>query len=410
MLIRLFALFLLFPSLAWGQALPVFSDGGPDAEGYGAPDYPVAQIGVNRTQKFLVGAFSHYGDLNPIREVKRPAEPFPLKRAAREIDVSYRFENSSGTFADYLKRHPTTGLLVLRGDTILFEHYQYARRDTDRFTSHSMAKTITGMLIGIAVSEGAIRSVDDLASDYVPELKGSEIGKTPIRALLHMASGIEFNEVYDGKDDVAKMNRGLLGAASPGPVAVVAQFNNRTAAPDTVWHYAGLNSETLGLVLSRAVKMPVAKYAESRIWQKIGAEADASWGVDRSGQEMTACCFNAVLRDWGRLGLLMANDGAWNGTQVIPRQWVLDATTAAAPGNFLAPRTATPFYGYGYQVWIMPHERRVFSFLGVHGQSIFVDPQSKLVLVHTAARKMPSRDPAVNELIALWMALLRQHS
>ncbi len=410
MLIRIVAFLLLFPSLAWAEAAPVFSDTGPEAEAYGAPGYPVSQIGPNRLQQFLVGAFSHFGELNPTHAVRRPAQPFPLKRASSEMGVSYSYQDSPRNLADYLKRHPTTGLLILRGDTILFEHYQYARRDTDRFTSHSMAKTITGMLIGIAISEGAIRSVDDPASAYVPELAGSEIGKTPIRALLHMASGIEFTEVYDGKDDAAKMNRELVSRLSPGAAAVVAQFNNRTAPPDKVWHYAGLNSETLGLVLSRAVKMSVAAYAESRIWQKIGAEADASWGVDRTGQEMTACCFIAVLRDWGRLGLLLANDGAWNGVQVVPRQWVLDATTPAALGSFLAPRTATPFYGYGYQVWLMPHERRIFAFLGIHGQVIFVDPQSKFVLVHTAARKRPSGDPMGNELIALWIALLRQHS
>lgn len=408
MFIRHFVLAVIFPLSAWAQAAPVFSDTGPDAEAYGAADnYPVARIGPTRIQRFLVGAFSHFDQLNPSRSVPRPAESSVLKRAGQESDVGYRYDGRAHNLADYLDRNPTTGLLVLRGDTILYEHYRYARRDTDQFTSQSMAKTITAMLIGIAISEGHIRSVDDLVSVYVPELAATEIGRASIRALLHMASGVEFSEIYDGHDDSARMNLDLVRPRSPGPAAVISQFNKRIAPPDTAFHYSGLSTETLGLVLARAVKTSVADYAASRIWQRIGAEADASWGVDATGQEMTACCFNAVLRDWGRLGLLLANDGAWNETQVIPRQWLFEATTAKA-GSFLAPRIATPFYGYGYQIWLLPGERRMFALLGIHGQAIFVDPKSKLVLVHTAVRKKPADDPTARELIGLWLGLVGQ--
>ena len=315
--------------------------------------------------------------------------------------LHYTHQGAAHTLDDYLDRHPTTGLLIVRDRTILYEHYRYGRTDRDRLTSQSMAKTVLAVLIGIAVDEGSIRSIDDAASVYVPDLAGTELGRTPLRALLHMASGIAFTEVYDGHDDQAKMMRGLISPQQRrAPAAVLKQFDTRVAAPDTLWHYAGLNSELLGLVLKNATQMQPADYLASRIWSRIGTEADAAWVTDPTGQEVTSCCLDATLRDWARFGLLLANDGAWDGHQIVPRQWVLDATTAAPRGALLAPRTATPFYGYGYQVWTLPRPRRQFAMLGIHGQVIFVLPAAKLVLVHTAVRPKPSGDPMANELIS----------
>jgi CubicO group peptidase (beta-lactamase class C family) len=202
--------------------------------------------------------------------------------------------------------------------------------------------------------------------------------------------------------------RGLLRRDSTGAAAVLGQFNTRVAEPDTLFHYTGLNSELLGLVLTNATHMRPADYLASRIWSRIGTEADAAWVTDATGQEVTSCCLDAVLRDWARFALLLANDGAWDGQQIIPRQWVLDATTAAAPGAMLAPHTATPFYGYGYQVWTLPRPRRQFALIGIHGQMIFVLPAAKLVLVHTAVRPLPVGDPMATELVSLWTALVTQ--
>lgn len=139
----------------------------------------------------------------------------------------------------------------------------------------------------------------------------------------------------------------------------------------------------------------------------MGAEADAEWTIDTTGQEVAYCCVNAVLRDWARVGMMLANDGAWNGHQIVPRQWVLDATTAQAP--FLRAGTLFPSYGYGYQTWLLPGPRRQFALLGIHGQAIFVDPAAKLVLVHTAVGMKASGDPAAVELRALWGALVARH-
>jgi CubicO group peptidase (beta-lactamase class C family) len=416
-LLLLVAALILIPALAHAEALPVFSDTGPDAAAYGAADgYPLGTAGHTGDPRVMVGSFSHFDEIVASRPVRRAAAPFVFKRAADEITLSWRWERDPDrsrrgelrTLTDYLERQPATGLLILQDDTILFEHYRYGRKDTDRLTSQSMAKTITAMLVGIAVQEGAIRSIDDPASAYVPEIADSELGKTPVRALLHMASGIEFSETYDGTDDAAKLGRLLFAKHGLGTARSIASFNTRLAPPDTLWHYAGINSDLLGLIVARATKTSLADYVQSHIWQRIGTEADASWAIDASGQEAAYCCFNAVLRDWGRLGRLLAYDGAWQGAQLIPKQWVLDATSAA-PGSFLAPGKATRFYGYGYQVWLLPGPRRDFALLGIHGQTILVDPQSKLVLVHTAARVRPTGDPQIGDLLALWAALVERY-
>src|SRR5262249_51697374 len=147
------------------------------------------------------------------------------------------------------------------------------------------------------------------------------------------------------------------------------------------------------------------EYLSEKIWQPIGAEADASWLIDGKGNELGYCCFNAVLRDYARFGLLLAHDGNWRGRQLIPRQWLLDATAPAE--EYLRPQRATSFDGYGYQVWIGPSPRRQFVLLGVRGQAIFVDPESRLVLVHTAVRR-DYRDPGGAEAVALWRAVAEQ--
>lgn len=389
---------------AMPAAGPVFSDSGPNAEAYGAArGFPTQHGGALLPQVFMVGDYSHYDTLWPSHLVAKASVPSQLRRASDEITLRYRFQGSKYSLDDYLDRNPTTGLLIARGDTILFEHYRYARTDRDRFLSQSMAKTITSMLVGIAVSEGAIHSIDDPAADYVPELTGTEYGKTPIRALLHMSSGVAFREVYDGADDSAGLGT-MLFTGNVAPAAALAIFNHRDAPPGTRFHYAGAETEVLGLIVSHAVHMSLADYLQRRIWQPMGAEADARWVVDASGQEVAYCCFNATLRDWARFALMLAQDGAWNNQQIVPRQWLLDATSVQAPP--FAPYAATSYYGYGYQVWLLPGARRQFVLLGIHGQAIYVDPVSRLVMVHTAVRLKAAGDPGTKEAAALWLALV----
>ncbi len=393
------------PGLGWAGGGPVFSAAGPDAAAYGeAEAYPAGSRAVPVPQASMVGHYTHFQEKFPHRIAPRAVSPSALGWADNELKLTYSFGGVTHDLSDYLSRHPVTGLLIAQDGMILYEHYQYDRNAQDAFLSQSMAKTITSLLVGIALHEGAIRSVDQPAADYVPGLAGSEYGKTPIRALLHMASGVAFKEVYDGPGDNQTLNRMLFVPGGPVTAKAVTVFNTREAPPDTRFHYAGVETEVLGLVLARAVKMPLTEYLRTRIWQPMGAEADAAWTVDHTGQEIAYCCVSAVLHDWARLGLMLAHDGAWNGKQIVPREFVLSATTPEAA--FQRPGTATRFFGYGDQIWLFPGPRRQFALLGIHGQAIFVDPLSKLVLVHTAVRLKPSNDPAALELRALWAALV----
>ena len=171
---------------------PVFSDTGPDAAAYGAAaGYPAGSPATASQIEHLVSTYSHFGEMFSSRQVRRATTPWLFKRAA-EPAISYKFGAEQRSISDYLSHNPTTGLLIAKDDTILYEHYQYARTDRDRLLSQSMAKTITAMLIGIAVSEGKIKSIDDPVAAYVPGLADAEYGKTSIRDLLHMSSGVAF--------------------------------------------------------------------------------------------------------------------------------------------------------------------------------------------------------------------------
>lgn len=391
------------------QPNPVFSDTGYAADNYGAEDhYPLPVPGHARTQKQFVGYYSHFDEVRPTDPIPKAGAPSILKTSARELTLNYPYGGQYRNLNDYLDRNPVTGLLIARGDTILYEHYRYARKDSDRFMSQSMAKTIVGMLIGIAISEGAIHSIDDLADIYVPELADNPYGRTSIRDLLHMSSGVHFFEDSNPGDDRDKLGLDLFNPHGPGAIEAVKQFDKRERAPGTHFSYASIETEVLGLVLSHATHMSVAQYASERIWKKMGMESDASWGRDATGQDITYCCVSATLRDWARLGMMLAYDGRWNGQQIVPRNWILQATSVAPRDGFLAPGKANPIFGYGYQVWLLPGERRMFALQGMDGQRIIVDPSSKLVLVQTAVWTS-DHDPGMREIYALWYALVAQY-
>ena len=387
---------------------PRFAAGGPDAEDYGASEgYPIGDRSTFNRIPSLVGSHSHLDQIFEGRLIRRATTPSRLARVNSEPALRYEFGGETRTLDDYLARNPATGLLIAHGDTILIERYQYGRNDRHRFTSWSMAKTVTSMLVGIAIAEGHIRSVDDPAAAYVPALRGTEYGRTSLRHLLQMSSGVHFVEDYSGRDDVARLAADTFRQVGSGGVDAVTPYNERVRPSGTKFYYASVETQVLGLVLRSAVGRPVADYLQEKIWAPIGAEADATWLIDRSGQEVTFCCINAVLRDYARLGLLLAHDGNWRGRQIIPAAWIEDATRVAPDQAHLRPGIARATNGYGYQVWILPGERRMFALLGVRGQAIYVDPTSRLVMVHTAVRKQ-FRDPGVAEASALWRSIVRE--
>ena len=381
-----------------GEAGPRFRPDGPQADSLGQSDgYPWCKgLAYVREQRCRVGAFSHFDSLFPARIISAPRAPSRLGRAPREPAIRYRYGGQELTLDRYLDKYPVTGFLIAKNDSILVERYQYGRTDKHRFTSFSMAKTIVGLLVGIAVQEHRIGSIDDPAEAYVPELKGTEYGRTPIKALLQMSSGVAFREIYtDMNSDIATLAFATLGQEPGGGLAAVKRFNKRHADPGKSFSYSSAESVVLGLVLAGATHRAVSDYASEKLWQPLGAEADASWSIDATGQEITYANFSAVLRDWARLGLMLAHDGEWAGTPIVPRQWLLASTTSTSN---------SPSRSYGYQVWLLPGSERSFALRGLRGQFVLVNPQLTLVLVQTAARA--GSDPfADQELFALWSAL-----
>lgn len=389
-------------------AFPAFA--APDEELLGkAKGYPVG----TRANWFFdegvrVGSFSHLDEILPHYTLNKAQSPLPLAKAAAEVKLGYRFENQAWTLEDFLAHQRVTGLLVIKDGAVLFERYQYDRKPADRFISHSMAKSIVSLGVGMAVAEGKIASLDDLVAKYVPKLAGSAYGETTIRNVLRMSSGVKFSEAYDGNDDLTRF---VIARNREGSIAALREFNTREAEQGTRFHYASSETVILTVLLDAVTGTTLSEYLTTRLWQPIGTEADATWIKSADGTVSGYGNFNATLRDYGRLGMLLANDGAAGGKQIVPKDYLLDATDWRRQPPAFQPRKATPYYGYGYQFWPFPGEKRRFALLGVYGQSIFVDPELKLVMVVTAVAKNASvgKESLGPERDAVWRGIVGKY-
>jgi CubicO group peptidase (beta-lactamase class C family) len=350
---------------------------------------------------FSVDAFSRLDEIWNSHKVKH-GQASSLRRLKSEPEFKYNSQGFMGTSVQsldgYFQKNPVTGLILIKEGQILVERYQYNRNDHQRMTSFSMAKTLIAMMVGLAIQDGHIHSVEDKAEIYVKALKGTAYGETPLRHLLTMSSGVQFREEYDAQDDATRLSRATFVGQTAGGVEATKLFNQRIAAPGSHWYYASAETYVLALVLRSSIGKPLADYFAEKIWIPIGAEADASFIIDASGNEVGFMGFNAVLRDYARLGIMMAQQGRFNGKQIIPYAWWREMTRA-----HFTPAQTGRWFGYGYQTWIFPSNDGSFAFLGVRGQSIFVDPVNQLVLVQTAVRPL-ARDPGGADTTALWRA------
>jgi CubicO group peptidase (beta-lactamase class C family) len=397
--------------LALAAAAPAPARAEPDADLLGATQgYPVGGPPNWYLTPYRVGSWSTMDKTGlPVREVPRGQAVTPLPRMANPPAVQYRWRNLGYTLDEYLERRRITGLLILKNGEIVAEHYRYGRTPEARFLSFSMAKSVTALLIGIAIDKGLIASVDDPAEKYVTALAGSAYGGTSIRHLLRMSSGVKFTELYDGNDDISRLSRAMYGTG-PRPVALLKTFNERLHPAGEKFAYATAETEVLGRVLTAAAGRDMAQLTSEWVWQPLGAERDALWRVSVDGQEQAGGGFAAALRDWGRLGLLLARDGRVGERQVVPQAWLLDATDVSRQPPAFAPGRATPYLGYGYQFWLLPQKARTFVLQGIHGQAVFVQPSSGIVMVHTAVYEGASgrQDPEpYAERSALWLGVLR---
>jgi CubicO group peptidase (beta-lactamase class C family) len=364
----------------------------PDEDKLGkAQGYPVGNArNWFYDESVRVGSFSNQGEIEGIfggkaNVLAASSAPMPLPKAEDEPRIRWSADNGRQLGVDdYLARERVMGLMIIKDGVIKVERYQYDRTPAQRFVSNSMAKSIVSLAVGIALQEGKIASLDDRADKYATKMAGTLYGETTIRNLLRMSSGAHFEERYDGKDDLERFGRAVIRGGVEEAAKVITV---RDAPQGTRFSYASAETEVLAGVLRGATGMSVSEYLGPRLWQAMGAETSALWRAERTGLERAAGNFNATLRDYGRLGIVLANDGMRPDTkqQVIPRDYLLEATDWRRAPDAFQPRTATPYYGYSYQFWTFPTEKRRFAMLGVYGQMIFVDPELKLVMVQTTA-------------------------
>ncbi len=366
----------------------------------GQADFPRADRRTWWTPAGSVDGFSRLDEILPAATTRAAGPPSPWRRAAREPALRYNGPAFLGggrfDIDGYMDRNPVTGLLIARDDEILVERYQYGRSDAMRLTSFSMAKTIVALLVGLAVEDGLVRSLDDPAERYATTLAGTEYGRTPVRNLLTMSSGVRFREDYDGGDDVTRLSIATIGRGSEGGAAALRPFSERVAAPGERWYYASSETYVLAMVCRAAFGRPLTAVLQDRVWQPMGAEANATWLTDRSNLEVGYMGFNAVLRDYARLGRLLAAGGVAGGRQLVARAWIAAMSTPA----FSAGQTGRG-NGYGYQTWIVPAREPSFALFGVRGQFMFIDPANRMVMVNTAVRSDP-RDRRNAETFVLW--------
>ena len=383
----------------------------PDEDLLGkAAGYPA---GHNLAQAFrepyLVGSFSAMDSLAPSCTLPPSTHPLALTKASSEPSFRYRFGARTLSLDDYMEHQRATALLVLKDGEIVAERYNYGREPGMRMLSNSMAKTVVALAIGKALEEGLVRSIDDTAATYAPELAGSLYGETRIVNLLRMASGARYVEDYTPTDDRARFNAAFRHA---GIAQAVRTVTERADAEGARFNYGGAQTQVLGLVLRRTTGRSLCDYVAEKIWQPLGAETQASWLVNPVDQmEQAQGGFNATVRDYARLGWMMANDGQAQGQPVLPREYLLDMTDAARQPEAFRPgrmdNKGSTYFGYGFQTWLFPGSHRRFVLLGIHGQAILVDPELKLVVVHTAVGKDAAGDASGNHLGAERDALFR---
>lgn len=324
-----------------------------------------------------VGRFVYYNFANitdheifPSRELKADSIKFIFPVAAvQKLPTSVTVNGKAQDFEHFLEDRNTVAFLVIKNDSIVYEKYFNGYEQSSVVASFSMAKSVTSLLIGCAIDDGLIRSVDEPVTNYIPELKGDDFQKLTIRHLLQMMSGVRFNESYVnpfGDAGTYYYGRNLRKAVYKR------KLDNE---PGTEFSYSSGDTQMLGLVLERALKgKTITTYLQEKIWTPIGMEYDASWSLDKEedGLEKTFCCLNARARDFAKIGRLYLNNGNWNGRQIVSESWVQESvmadTNAGQPSH------------YKYQWWL-PNDQGDFTAKGILGQYIYVNPRKDIVMV-----------------------------
>jgi CubicO group peptidase (beta-lactamase class C family) len=330
--------------------------------------------------------YFHHMDRVPkqrLDRVRKPATAFALQEPSKPFEATYGVNGRTWPLDEYLTQADVTGFLILKDNQILFEKYLHGATKTDRFVSFSMEKSITSVLVGVAIGEGAIKSVDDPVTTYLPDLKGTAYKDVTVKNLLQMATGIRYDEQYQNADsDIHRVVRAWIrGDESFHAIAKSFGMREPERKPGTQFDYQSIDTQVLTELLVAATRTKYHQYAEAKLWQKIGAESDAF--IFQSEKQPETCgfgCFDATGRDWARFGLMAMNYGQLGGTRVVSDSWMRESTTAPSFGN-----------GYGYQWWLNANSPdRAFRASGIYGQTIYINPAKHVVIVQLSARSTPS--------------------
>jgi CubicO group peptidase (beta-lactamase class C family) len=275
----------------------------------------------------------------------------------------------------YMAGQRSAALVIVQDGKVRLERYGLGFDARGRWTSFSVAKSITSTLVGAAIRDGFIRSMDDKVSAYIPQMKGSAYDDVSIRQLLTMTSGVRWNEDYGNPDsDVARFNN---HQPEPGVDAIVSYLRRlpREVPAGTRWHYSTGETNLVGILVSQATKKPLAQYLAEKIWGPAGMQQDATWILSRTGQEISGCCVQAATRDFARLGLFIMDGARVDGRSIVPEGWLHEATTTQVA-------IGQPGRGYGYLWWT--YADGSYAARGIFGQGIFIDPKRKLVIASNA--------------------------
>ncbi|MCX7550912.1 serine hydrolase domain-containing protein [Xanthomarina sp. F2636L] len=327
----------------------------------------------------IVHNFRSFDAVWPVSELEAPSTKHPYaKGTALDLPKSFQFDGETYNTNKFLEDSWTTGFLVIQNDSLVYENYYLGNTEATRNISWSMAKSVISALMGIAVEEGDIKSIEEPVDNYAPELKGSAYEGVRIKDVLQMSTGVKFNEDYgDFNSDINRWGRGFALGDSQDEFATTLE---RELEPGTVNHYVSINTHVLGMVLKRATGKTITEYMQEKLYNPLGMEYNGYWLLDGENMEMVLGGLNLTLRDYAKVGSLFINEGVFNGQQIVPKSWVEASTTPDAP--HVQPGEG---FGYGYQWWIPSSEQGEYMAMGVYGQYIYINPTTKTVIVKLSA-------------------------
>ena len=353
-----------------------------------------------------VAHFRAMEGLMPYRVVDAADRPFQFDAAPAAIVDQYSYAGETRRLDDFLTRVDATGLLVIQDDRIVHEQYRLGASETTRHTSWSVAKSFVATLVGVALREGRIASLDDPMDRYAPSLTGSVYEGVPIRHVLEMSSGIDFDETYNSRRSDIQMLFVKLFAFRQRLPEVLHDYD-RARPSGSHFHYASIETQALGQLLSELYDQPLSKLLEDKLWQPLGMAGQAYWNTDRMGEqgmELAFCCLNAQLRDYAKLGRLYLQQGQWQGRALLPDGWVPMATTP--PRQDMQPGQSDYAYGprgYGLHWWIPADAQREYFAAGVWGQYIYVSEPDRLIIVRSSVD--PAYRANMDESIGVFRAI-----